>query len=764
MSEELKLNVNDPVKVDQKPPNQPLRGIVSYIGSVEFAEGDDWVGVRLTGASVGRGKNDGTVQGKTYFEVSQGAANGGVFVRVSHVRKVVLTKLESLRLKRELASSASPSAGDSVSGSVGSVSASARRRATPVKKATSNDDDDSSSVSSMRSSSTSATNRSRLDEIRQRRLDLQRNKNRLTSPPPKNKITAASRTPSRTPAKISSASASGSDANDNANALASTPARKIITSDSAPRSTAKKSLTPKSSPKAKSTSTTTTPTAPTPKSKPTSPRPPTHSPPKSPNKSTATATAELELNHLREKIKILQEHLQNKDKEMNDQFETLTEQIHMKDHNAMAAKGEMQSLVQQMDEKEKDANRLQEFLRKAEHTAHEAALAGEESKAEILELKRTAELEAEARGASAMAMGEADQEETAELKNQVADLLATNEILNRDKLGMEDNLSTTQRQNSSLQHELERERETHSEAAQSLRKEVTEARSHASVLDKELSQTTEKKALRDDNNASHYKERAKLQAEMLSWQRKVQEMANDKVEIESALEELALDKESLLEKNEELEDKFEEIKIDAESAQIEVDELRMELEDARERLEKSQATVSLGAAGGNMNANANADGAGGSSDADEVTQALSIQNARLREAIIRLREQTSIEKMEFTRQLRAVEKDSSLATLLKAQVEKLLVGEKAAKEEIKELTDMVDQGSAFEEMVEDLSERVLAVEDNNITLQSTIRELEEGGELSAEMEEAQAEEIKMLMMELQNRDTVVLNLEQAIKM
>ena len=77
---------------------------------------------------------------------------------------------------------------------------------------------------------------------------------------------------------------------------------------------------------------------------------------------------------------------------------------------------------------------------------------------------------------------------------------------------------------------------------------------------------------------------------------------------------------------------------------------------------------------------------------------------------------------------------------------------------------MVDQGSAFEEMVEDLSERVLAVEDNNITLQSTIRELEEGAELSAEMEEAQADEIKLLMLELQNRDTVVTNLEQAIKM
>ena len=47
---------------------------------------------------------------------------------------------------------------------------------------------------------------------------------------------------------------------------------------------------------------------------------------------------------------------------MNDQFETLTEQIHMKDHNAMAAKGEMQSLVQQMDEKEKAKRAWQRYL------------------------------------------------------------------------------------------------------------------------------------------------------------------------------------------------------------------------------------------------------------------------------------------------------------------------------------------------------------------------------------------------------------------
>ena len=70
----------------------------------------------------------------------------------------------------------------------------------------------------------------------------------------------------------------------------------------------------------------------------------------------------------------------------------------------------------------------------------------------------------------------------------------------------------------------------------------------------------------------------------------------------------------------------------------------------------------------------------------------------------------------------------------------------------------------FEQMVEDLSDRVLAVEDNNIALQSTIGDLEEAAELNAEMEEAQADEIKELMRDLQSRDTIILNFEEAIKM
>ena len=92
------LEIDDPVFV-QVGSNQ-LEGVVAYLGSVDFAEGTDWVGVRLTGSSVGKGKNNGDVQGRRYFEVSD--ENGGVFVKQKSVAKRVLTRLEELRLKREL--------------------------------------------------------------------------------------------------------------------------------------------------------------------------------------------------------------------------------------------------------------------------------------------------------------------------------------------------------------------------------------------------------------------------------------------------------------------------------------------------------------------------------------------------------------------------------------------------------------------------------------------------------------------------------------
>ncbi len=79
------------------------------------------------------------------------------------------------------------------------------------------------------------------------------------------------------------------------------------------------------------------------------------------------------------------------------------------------------------------------------------------------------------------------------------------------------------------------------------------------------------------------------------------------------------------------------------------------------------------------------------------------------------------------------------------------------------MKETIDQGSAFEAMVEDLSDQVMSLEDACVSLQSTIREMEEAAEIAAELEEVQAEEVKALMMDLEGRDSIVRNLEEAIK-
>lgn len=55
------------------------RGTVAYVGATLFASGK-WVGVILDEP---KGKNDGTVQGKSYFTCKE---NHGIFVRQSQVR------------------------------------------------------------------------------------------------------------------------------------------------------------------------------------------------------------------------------------------------------------------------------------------------------------------------------------------------------------------------------------------------------------------------------------------------------------------------------------------------------------------------------------------------------------------------------------------------------------------------------------------------------------------------------------------------------
>ena len=83
------FGLEDPVSVADKN-SAALQGVVVYVGQVHFASGI-WVGIQLTGPSIGKGYNDGSVERKRYFP-NVGKKNG-VFARVEDVQRRIKTSM-----------------------------------------------------------------------------------------------------------------------------------------------------------------------------------------------------------------------------------------------------------------------------------------------------------------------------------------------------------------------------------------------------------------------------------------------------------------------------------------------------------------------------------------------------------------------------------------------------------------------------------------------------------------------------------------------
>jgi PAS domain S-box-containing protein len=63
-----------------------LQGSVTYVGQVHFEEGV-WVGIQLTGQSIGKGTNDGSIHGKRYF--ANVGKNNGCMAPICNVYKKI---------------------------------------------------------------------------------------------------------------------------------------------------------------------------------------------------------------------------------------------------------------------------------------------------------------------------------------------------------------------------------------------------------------------------------------------------------------------------------------------------------------------------------------------------------------------------------------------------------------------------------------------------------------------------------------------------
>jgi dynactin 1 len=617
----MSFEVNDSILVQNRE-NRQLEGIVAYIGPVDFADGDDWVGVRLTGSSVGLGKNDGSVQGKKYFE---SPPQCGLFVKKSAIEKRQLNRLEMLRLRRELASSAGADT-TTVPSTPGASRTPARRSATDAAAAATPSAAATTSKTPPSAKSTVPTTKTsaaatRLEEIRQRRAQLQ------------------------------GGSASGA----------------TTVGLSAASST--ESLTGVS---------------------------------------------------------------EKQNSTLQKQVEELTAQLASKNKEVEALQNDAVKANENMEKNEKKMEALQKELEQAKSCAAEQvpARSQEDEAHEILKLQTQVD-QLEKRLSD-------EQKAFKETNNELQTKLQQSEVA----------LAAAQAQVEGLNQEL-------------------------SARDEQQEQEQQQSSQQRSNDASHYKERAKLQAEVASLNRRVEQLELDKQELENTVEELALDKEQLEEIKEGLEDRLDELKLDQETAQMELEETKMELEDTRTKLEameeaSTRTTTAAGVASTGAVLSVAGSGPGEGMEEQQaqadLAQNLSIQNARLREALIRLREQSSMEKMELTRQMRTLEKQAEEAKTLSAEVETLRESRKDFEEQISDLKDMVEQGSAYEIMVEDLSDRVLSLEEELNAALQTIREMEEAADITAEMEEVQTEELKALNREMEDRETVIRNLEEAIKM
>lgn len=584
----MSLTLNDPVHVNRDTGNTPvkaggkstLEGVVAFLGPVDFNQDDDWVGVRLTGSSVGLGKNDGTVKGKRYFDCPTGC---GIFVKSSAVTKRQLSRLEELRLRRELASSGDASGSSSKVAPTPSRS----RIASGIPKTPKSGTTPRSKVTPKATSTSS-----RLDEIRQRRAQLQ-------------------------------SEGAGAGETDN-------------------------------------------------------------------------SETKQKMQELESQVDTVQSQLsqsQEDNKELRNQIKTLEKEL-----KAAQAKPVTPKKVVQTDE---------------------AAAA---------------------------------EAEIAQLQTQVEDL----------ERKLSESMKESQKSHDELQSKF-----------QQAEVDLAAAKAQLTGLEEELSnrdREAEDQAQARTSEANHYKERAKLQAEVASLTRRVEQLELDKQDLEHNVEDLALDKEQLTEEKEALEDRLEEVKLDSETAQMELEDAKMELEDAKTRFEASSASAMTAVASMGITPAASGESDGGTAFGEEqqaqadLAHSLSIQNARMREALIRLREQSSIEKMELTRQLRTAEKHVEEATNLATQVESLRETNKELEEQISDLKDMVEQGSAYEIMVEDLSDRVLSLEEELSSSLQVIREMEEAADITAEMEEVQTEELKALNRDMEDREAIIRNLEEAIKM
>ncbi|XP_078717657.1 dynactin subunit 1 isoform X2 [Lampetra fluviatilis] len=228
-------------------------------------------------------------------------------------------------------------------------------------------------------------------------------------------------------------------------------------------------------------------------------------------------------------------------------------------------------------------------------------------------------------------------------------------------------------------------------------------------------------------------EKYKIQMEQLQeWKSRMQDQQADLQkqlkEAKREAKEVIEAKERYMEEMADVSDAIEMATLDKEMAEEKSESLQQEVENLKEKVEELSMDLEI------LKHEIEEKGSDGAASSYHVKQ-LEEQNARLKEALVRMRDLSTSEKQEYLKQQKHMEKKNSELDTLRAQKEKLQAELQQAEGIIDELKEQVDAALGAEDMVETLTERNLNLEEKVRELMENVNDLEAINDMNDELQE-----------------------------
>ncbi|KAI0066601.1 hypothetical protein BV25DRAFT_1820618 [Artomyces pyxidatus] len=200
--------------------------------------------------------------------------------------------------------------------------------------------------------------------------------------------------------------------------------------------------------------------------------------------------------------------------------------------------------------------------------------------------------------------------------------------------------------------------------------------------------------------------------------------------------------------------------LDKEVAEERAEAAEAELEELKEKLAVVEVELGVMKDGGS----------GGDEESSDPAVSTSLayiqlekQNARLKEALIRLRDVTQETEQEQRRRIAEMEKDVMNLDDMQGQLESTLIKLANAETQIDDLKLQLDDALGAEEMLVQLTERNLMLGEKIEEMRITIEDLEALKELSDELEENHVETEKSMQDEINEKDVQISHQQQTIE-